>query len=428
MPLLGMAFGTHTTVEFLAARLLHRWVPKWYGAFCDGCGGFYERLGRGFKPVFTGTRRLLTQCRQLSMYSHAAIQPDSPASFCPDLKKHFDFILEKYHIPETGGWRFSLDDDLNPLDEKSDLYSLSFVIFSFAHYFRASGDERARDHALKTIDFIDTAFRFPDLPGLAEALDENSIPVPGIRRQNPHMHLLEACLLAYETWKTPQFLRIADEMVVLFHDCFYKSDTGHLCEFFTNDLHPHPEEGHKVEPGHYFEWVWLLKKHAALTNNPKQHDDVCEGLLRWANRAGWDERYGGIYDVLSPDGRILADSKRLWPFTEALKANAMMLDSGFDRDALKERISAMVDVFSSGYMQERGFWTEWLSRDLAPQTDYMPGTTPYHVYFGIMETREYLHARGASVSFAVMPLVMGYRLRRKLSSRVKRLKNLVSGV
>ena len=414
-----MNFGTHSTVEYLALRLLHRWVPKWYEAFSDPqTGGFYERLGHSFKPVMTGSRRLLTQCRQLSIYSHAVLQKDGP-DFKPDLRANFDHIVKNYHDPETGLWWFSLDDQGQRADSTCDLYALCFVIFSFSHYGRATGDERAHDLALSTIAFIDRHFRMDGNPGFAEALDSSLKPLPQLRRQNPHMHLLEACLFAYQTWGDEIFQTIADEMVTLFQQYFFNPDTMALCEFFTNGLKPDPEKGQRVEPGHYFEWVWLLKQHAAITSEPKRHDETCLQLLQWANAHGWDSRYGGIYDVLSPDGTVLTDTKRLWPFTEALKANSMMLDSIKDKDSVKKRIAEMIAVFRRDYMQERGFWVEWLSRDLKPQSDYMPGTTPYHVYLGIMETRRYLHARGYSVSLSGPIIALLYKGRRRLSGVVR---------
>lgn len=414
-----MSYSTHSTVEYLAQRLLQRWVPKWFEAFSDPVsGGFYERLGRQFKPVSTGQRRLLTQCRQLALYSHASLHN----GFSGDLGNRFESIIRAYRGEHSGGFRFSTDDNGAPLDNSYDLYSLSFVIFSASHYFRVSGDPMAEQVARQTLDFINAHFRLPGHPGLAEAIDDRLAPLPRLRRQNPHMHLLEACLFAADTWNDPAYRVMADEMVDLFTRYFYDPAANRLSEFFTDDLQPDPEKGVLVEPGHYCEWVWLLKKHAGTGT---QHDATCARLLEWANRYGWDGDYGGIYDVLQPDGTVTSDTKRLWPFTEALKANALMLDSGMDKDALKQRMADMVNFFRDQYMDERGFWVEWLNRDLTPATDYMPGTTPYHVYFGIMETRAALHARGRTKSWAAGPRVMGYTLRRQLSGYMRRLRRAI---
>lgn len=419
-----MASGIHSTIRSLQTRLFLRWCPKWYEAFTDERnGGFHERLGKGFKPVATGQRRLVTQCRQLSIYSDYSARGNK--MLARDLKVQFEFILAHYHVRETGLWHFALDDDGRVADQTCDLYALSFVIFSCSHYYRATGDGRARDAARQVLDLIDKKFRLT--VGLAEAIGPDFKPLPKMRRQNPHMHLLEACLFAHETWGDLAYSAMADEMVGLFESHFFDPKACALVEFFDDDLKPHPEKGENLEPGHYFEWVWLLKKHAALKKQPEMHDAVALQLLDWANRHGWDETYGGIYDTLAADGRVIADTKRIWPFCEALKANALMLTLAPDRQAIKDRVSAMVAVFEDKYMQERGFWIEWLNRDLTPAADYMPGTTPYHVYFGITETLDVLERRGAMKSLGAKVDGTLYGFRRALSHSVRKVRDVIAG-
>lgn len=413
-----MSSGIHSTVLNLEARLFDRWCPKWRGAFEDSAGGFYERLGHAFQPVSTGQRRLLTQCRQISIYSDLFFRNKS--ALYGDLDVFFELILGRYHDAETGQWAFSVNDSGDVVDETCDLYALAFVIFSFSHYFRATKDARAKHHALAVLRLIDSKFRLQQ--GLAEAIDSDGVVIPKTRRQNPHMHLLEACLFAYGTWKDPAFLSMADEMIFLFYNYFLDRDTkASVIEFFTDDLAPHPDQGGSREPGHSFEWVWLLKKHAALKGDPARHDDAALRLFDWANRHGWDAQFGGIYDTLDPAGNVLSDTKRIWPFCEALKANALMLTSAPDRQAVKDRTADMVRVFRDKYMDARGFWTEILNRDLSPVTDYMPGTTPYHVYFGITETMDVLNARGGSKSLQAGLARKIYTVRRAASARMRRI-------
>lgn len=420
-----MGNGIHSTIDPLKSRLLKRWVPKWYEAFRDPLlGGYYERLNRNFKPLLTGQRRLVSQCRQLSIYSHAAFHQKS--NDYSSIRNAFEFIVERYYEPSSGHWWFAIDDKGNAKDRYSDLYALAFVIFSFSHYYRATGDDRAKDLADRALGFIDSAFRMPGLPGLAEAVGGDGRPLPKLRRQNPHMHLLEACLFAHEVWGGKNYKKMADELVALFNDHFYDDQHNLVREFFNDDLSVHGIEGHRIEPGHAFEWIWLLKKHQAI-HGDNRHDAVTLALLETANAHGWDETYGGIYDTLRPDGTIVADTKRIWPFCEALKANVLMLEAGPDRQSLKDRTRDMVNVFKDKFMQERGFWTEWLTRDLTPVTDYMPATTPYHVYFGIMETAAALEARGGGKSIASALTSALYTLRRNISLFIKKLKTTLRG-
>ncbi len=413
-----MALGVHSNISFLQTRLFLRWIPKWWGAFNDPKGGFFERLGNDFKPTLTGQRRLLSQCRQLAIYSDYQTRKKT---FTPqDLQEKFDYIISRYHNPKNGLWHFSLDDDGAVLDSSCDLYALSFVIFSFSHYFRASGDERAKTYAQSVLNLIKDKFKIDGLAGYAESIDDNFRPQLKIRRQNPHMHLLEACLFAYDTWGDDGYMTMADEMVHLFYQYFYSSSSQSLVEFFTDDLSsPHPEKGHVLEAGHYFEWVWLLKKHAKIKGDLQRHDKTCFDLLAFANKHGWDDEFGGIYDGFGADGKVLVDTKRIWPFCEALKANALMLESVHDRQDLKDRMADMVHVFRQKYMKERGFWTEWVARDLTPSAQYMPATTPYHVYFGIVETMDILNKRGDVKSIFIAFDKVLYAVRRYLSYLVR---------
>lgn len=403
-------------VEFLAVKLNRRWIHKWHKVFCDHqYGGFHERLGEHFKPIEQPHKRLVSQCRQLAIYAHASAHHPK-AHFEQDLKIRFDFLKSKFFIPETGGWRFSVDPTGDPLDDTYDLYGNAFVIFALCFYFQATGDPVAMDLSRQTADFIDQKFRHENGGGFVEALDPDLKSIPKMRRQNPHMHLFEACLFAAKVFEDDIYYELADEMYVLFDAYFFDEATATLGEFFDEDLTPHREDGHKVEPGHHFEWVWLLKKYADLKGDTARLKTQRMALLDFANIYGYDSEYGGIYDVLDRRGEIIADTKRVWPFTEGLKANAMMLDEGgIDKLAIKQRVKDMIDIFEKKYIEPRGFWTESLNKDLSSKTDYMPATTPYHVYFGIMETLAYLRSRGESKSWSLKLKRTYYKLRRGIS-------------
>jgi mannose-6-phosphate isomerase len=395
---------------------MQRWVHKWYDAFVDpDNNGFHERLDSAFQPVITGQRRVLTQCRQLAMYSDASMR-NMGRDFKPALEKHFTYLVDTYHVGK-GCWRFSVDEKGEPLDNSYDLYAHAFVIFALSHYFRATGDEEARRLADLTIENIHNNFRMEGLPGFAEALDTKLNPIQRTRRHESHMHLLEACLFAAAIWEKKIYGYIAGEMVDLFNIYFYDPENITMGEYYSEDLESSDGGQVIVEPGHYYEWIWLLKKYGALSGDNKKYDDICKPMIEWANKHGWDNEYGGIYDELSPDGSVIEETKRLWPFSEAIKANALMLDSeGVKKQELKNSITKMVRIFRDYYMKERGFWVEWLSRDLSSSTDYMPGTTPYHVYFGVMEAMETLHGRGRSKSLLSSAEIALYTLRRNASS------------
>ncbi len=71
-----------------------------------------------------------------------------------------------------------------------------FVLFAFSWFHKATKDQAARDWMHRTLDFIETHMRHPKAGFWNEK--PPAIRTSGWRQQNPHMHLTEACLAAFE--------------------------------------------------------------------------------------------------------------------------------------------------------------------------------------------------------------------------------------
>src|SRR5262249_20833156 len=158
----------------------------------------------------------------------------------------------KAWLGKNKGWAKKLARTGEPIDDTPDLYDLAFVLFALAWRYRASGDGDAIGRAHQTLDFIETYMR---VDGGEDYW--HTLPPDGPRLQNPHMHLFEACLAAYEASNEQRFLDRAREIANLFRTRFFDGRT--LGEYFTEDLKRCPgEQGRSVEPGHQFEWAWIL--------------------------------------------------------------------------------------------------------------------------------------------------------------------------
>ncbi|MGG2334310.1 AGE family epimerase/isomerase, partial [Salmonella enterica] len=76
------------------------------------------------------------------------------------------------------------------------------------------------------------------------------------------MHLLEAALALFEASGDGLFRDLALELLVLFETRLFDAASGTLAEFFAHDwqrLRPSA-----IEPGHQFEWAWLLHQAGRL--------------------------------------------------------------------------------------------------------------------------------------------------------------------
>ena len=208
-------------------------------------------------------------------------------------------------------------------------------------------------------------------------------PEGGPRQQNPHMHLLEAALALYETSGETLYLELAHELVDLFRRRLFDGPSATLGEFFTEDWSPSPgEAGDHVEPGHHFEWVWLLDQYERLTGASAGAE--MEALYRVACAHGCDPATGLVCDRIGRGGQVLQNSTRLWPQTEALKAHVVMA-----RRALAHE-GAIADVVRNLGMRfftddPAGGWIDQLSAAGDAAVDKIPTSSFYHIFMAYGE-------------------------------------------
>ncbi len=371
--------GVPPCLKELQEHALAQWVPTWLQAFCDPVnGGFHERLDPQMRPLAMH-KRLLTQCRQIYVYSQAFLLTKDSAYITP-LRAGFAFLRRSYHRPRLGGWAFSVTPEGGAFDPTFDLYGHAFVVLALSFYTAATGDVTAQCLLGKTLRFIDTHFRAD--AGFFERLRDDGTPIVGVRRQNSHMHLFEACVMAHTVAGEAMAKRMADELLGLFFLHFFDAPTGTLVEYFSPNWTPHPVWGHAVEPGHLYEWIWLLHRYSA-TQPRSCHASAITGatvaMAAWGRAHAWDSHQGGIYDrVQRADGLVLQGSKRIWHVAEALKASVIL-------GAPHTPPPADLTAWLRTYVTPSGLWVETKQKDLTPATTHMPGTTPYHLVMGICE-------------------------------------------
>lgn len=371
----------------LRRHLLDELLPYWAERGVDRMhGGFHGRLGPDGRPLPDPAKRLLVQARQVYAFSEAA---RLGASWALEIAAHgVAFLEEAFLDAERGGWRHTVTPRGEPLDSRRDAYGHAFVVFAFASFYAATGERRALAHAHATIESVQRHLRDRVHGGYHEAGDERWRPLAeGPRRQNPHMHWLEALLALHAQAPDAALLAEADALVALLRSRWFDAAHGCLGEFFAADWKPLAgAEGEVVEPGHHYEWVWLLAQHARA-RGLGEPDPLAAALFEFAERHGVDAE-GGVFDRVDRSGRVLAATRRLWPQTERLKALAA-------RGARGELAGALGRVFSR-YASRTGGWTEHLAEDGSVLTDVQNATSVYHVVLALREAMRALDpdARG----------------------------------
>ena len=351
----------------------------------------HERLEADLTPSTLGFRRSMAIGRQLFFFSHAwRISADT--LFAERAHTVFADLTERFWDAQHGGWFFSLGDDGKPAETTKDLYGHAFVMFGLAHYASVFGQREALEWARRTNDLIKSRLWLAEGWGAQAATREWSLLDTALE-QNPHMHLLEAYLSLHAATGEKTYLAEAQRMVAIYTERLRSFDGAKVLEHFDVNGEPRPDKGRLIQPGHLYEWYWLLNEYAD-SSGLILYRTSSPPLLAWADQYGVDNQHGGIYGHVDCDGAIVDDRKRIWPVTECIKAYATLARHTDDPLAYAT-LSKWLAFITQTYFTGAGGWHEFVRRDLTPDSDFMPSSTPYHVAMAALEVERLLGGPGA---------------------------------
>lgn len=341
-------------------------LPFWaVHGFDARAGRFRERLDLEGMPVAM-PHRAMVQARQIFVFAHAAQLGwfDRGASLAEAAMAALLRDFAATDGDETS-FAFAIDPATDAIvSPHRDTYGHAFVLLAIAALYGLNGDVRLLEVADRTIRFIDRQLADPDHGGLFDAL-----PAPAVKRQNPHMHMLEAYLFLERAAPGRGYLQRADALIDLFEARFVRD--GLLFEHFAMDWTV--IAGGQWEPGHHFEWVWLIDEYRLLSGETASG----AGTLYASALAHGIAADGLIIDALSAEGAPITPSHRLWPHTEAIKAAATRLDDPAAAGLAQHMTSRLFDTFLDRPFA--GGWIDHITPAGAFMVDYVPASSLYHL-------------------------------------------------
>ncbi|MEZ5937916.1 MAG: AGE family epimerase/isomerase [Hyphomonadaceae bacterium] len=358
--------------------MFDRALPFWLEHGLDRThGGAVESLNLDGSPLNEPFKRTRVICRQIYVFSHASLlgAPDAAAT----ADRLCDHLLERVWKGDEAGWpRTTTRETAEALDSTPDLYDYAFVLFALAWRYKAASDPRALKLAHRTLDLVETRFRHP-AGGFHHQLP------PGLpRQQNPHMHLTEAALALAEASGDERFGALADELVGLFRSRFLRAG-GVLPEFYDDDLRAVAgEAGRRVEPGHQFEWSWILAQHQKRTG--ADNESLIRDLVACAERHGVDQATQVTFNAVRDDGTPVDRGSRTWPNTERMKGWIALeeLTGTPAGAAVTGSARLLLDRYLGGDAIP-GAWIDAFDADGAPAASTIPASTLYHVFLAFAE-------------------------------------------
>jgi mannose/cellobiose epimerase-like protein (N-acyl-D-glucosamine 2-epimerase family) len=287
--------------------------PLWSTAGVDPAGGFHERLAQNGQPLVE-PRRSRVNPRQAYCFAMAPSlgwRGDSAGL----IKHALDYFVTRYQRSD-GLFRTLVAADGSPLDDRALLYDQAFALLAF-NVAAAGGEPRAK----RERQSLELHARVMKSMKRAGQGFESGVPASLPLQSNPHMHLFEASLAGCEVCSDSSVWKpLSDEIAELALSKFVDAETGALREFFDEQWKPAPGiPGRIVEPGHQFEWAWLLLRWGGAKNARARA--VALKLIEIGETHG--VRHGLVTNSLLDDFSAHDASARLWPQTERLKAAAI---------------------------------------------------------------------------------------------------------
>lgn len=349
-----------------AARWYGDWLrdaalPLWSTTGLDAeRGSFQETLT--IDGVAAGAvRRSRVQTRQVWVFATAAAQGWG-GPYGEIARRACGFHSTHYRRPD-GLFARAADVDGRITDPTPLLYDQAFALLALSGLHGAGGGHRtAEAEALLTAM---VALRHPG-GGWREAGEHPF-------QANAHMHLLEAAL-AWEAAGEARWAVVADEIAVLALDRFIVD--GLVREHFDEAWRALPDEGGGlVEPGHQFEWAWLLdqwaRRRARTDLGP-----VVQGLFAGGLR-GVDPKRNVAVGAVWSDLSVRDPVARLWAQTERLRA-ALAFGTEAQALAAARGLARFLDT------PKPGTWRDKMRADGSFIDEPAPATSLYHLLAGLL--------------------------------------------
>jgi mannose/cellobiose epimerase-like protein (N-acyl-D-glucosamine 2-epimerase family)/glycosyltransferase involved in cell wall biosynthesis len=297
------------------AAALRHWLmdialPLWWEKGADHMrGGFYEAIELTGEPLALPHRARSIARQAFSFCEAGRLGWNGPWR---EAAQHaFDYLSTRF-ITSEGLAVSVVDLDGRVSDPTIDLYNQAFTLLAYAAAYRAFRTAEWRDRAVTLREALYRHHKHPlggFLEGAAEAL----------QTANPHMHLFEAALAWSKVDDDHAWVSMADDIAQLCLGKLIDAATGALRECFSNNWSPAAGvAGGLCEPGHHYEWAFLLDAWAAHAHREKP--SAVSGLIAFADRYGIDRGRGVAINATLSDGQTHDPVARLWAQAERIRA------------------------------------------------------------------------------------------------------------
>jgi mannose-6-phosphate isomerase len=379
--------AVRTCASEMTRWLVDKALPRWSAAgLVPRDGSCFESIDLASLQGLPGPRRARIVPRQIYSFLEGVQLGWKGAG--DEIATNLHAWYVETYLTRDGHFAASAGMENRIVDPTFDLYNQAFSLFGFATIAASLPELRANaeEQAANLLNHLVETYAHPEA-GFREAVPDR-LPLCS----NPHMHLFEACL-AWETVSEDSvWSDLSDEIAELALARFIDPVSGGLREFFNADWSPFSGDGDTgkgriMEPGHQFEWAWLLARWGR-----KRGDATALVAARRLYDIGWtygiDESRGVTFMALNDDFTVRDPVARLWGQTEWIKAAIALarISTDAEREAYLADIPDAVralELFLEAAPD--GLWRDKMAPDGSFVNEPAPASSLYHIVCAISE-------------------------------------------
>ncbi len=368
--------------------LVNEVVPFWLNNATDPSGALNNCIDED-GTVLSKERYIWSQGRALWTFSALYNKIEKKKEYLDVATGLFNYLLNTGR-DKDGKWLYRFDADGNILDEDISIYVDGFVLVGMTEYYKATGDERAKNIALETFENTLWRLNHPGTYSVAPYVIPEGLKTHGINMIFSYFYYLLGKAIDRQDI-CEEGHRLALE--VLEH--FYIKEKDAVLEFVTLDgKFIDIPEGRTCVPGHVIECMWFLIQ---IFEDRNETDNIkkCCNIIKRHIELGIDKEKGGLILAIDIDGKEPCfwgkpTYKPWWVQLETLVATASAYKHTGDEwfmDIHKELNEFVYANYPNGY----GEWYNWLDNDgKVGETAALPVKDPFHLPRALMMLIELL--------------------------------------
>lgn len=357
--------------------LVNEVIPYWLKYAIDSSGAINNCLNED-GSLISKERYIWSQGRALWTFSALYNRVEKKKEYLDVAEGLFNYLL-KTGRDENGKWLYRFDEDGNVLDKDISIYVDGFVLIGMTEYYKATGDERAKQIAVETYENTLWRINHPGSYEVAPYVIKDGIKTHGVYMIFSYFYYRLGKAIGREDICDSGY-KLALEVI----NDFYVKEKDAILEFVTVDgKFTDTPEGRACVPGHAIECMWFLIS-IFEDRNEKENIDTCCKIIKRHIELAFDKEKGGLILALDIDGKSPCfwgkpTYKPWWVQLETLVATVYAYRHTKDKwfmDIHKQINEFAFKHYPNGY----GEWYNWLDNDgNVGETAALPVKDPFHL-------------------------------------------------